>query len=187
MGTRLRPPGPTHTGSLIAREDRAHDATTDEAAVRGFPLQMIDAWNAGDGAAFAAPFSDTADFIAFEGTHLKGRRAIAEFHQRLFDTELAGTRLEGNVKFVRFLKPDVAVMHARAGTYLAGRAKTTPSRESMQIFVALKQGSEWRVESLLNARKLTLEQQVFGDEFESLSTVDQGYVAEQVRQLRGAS
>ena len=37
---------------------------------------MIDAWNAGNGAAFAAPFSDTADFIAFEGTHLKGRWAL---------------------------------------------------------------------------------------------------------------
>jgi glyoxylase I family protein len=167
-----------------ARKDRTHDATADESAVRAFPLQMIDAWNAGDGAAFAAPFSDSADFIAFEGTHLKGRRAIAEFHQRLFDTELAGTRLEGDVKFVRFLKPDVAVMHARAGTYLAGRAKTTPSRESMQIFVAVKQDSEWRVESLLNARKLTLEQQFFADEFGSLSTVDKRAVGERLRLLR---
>jgi uncharacterized protein (TIGR02246 family) len=168
-----------------ARNDRSHhDTSADEAAVRAFPLRMIDAWNAGDGAAFAAPFSDTADFIAFEGTHLKGRRAIAEFHQRLFDTDLAGTRLEGNVKFVRFLKSDVAVMHARAGTYLAGRSKTTPSRESMQIFVAVKRGSEWRVESLLNARKLTLEQQFFADDFESLSTVDRRSVEDHVRSLR---
>jgi pyruvate/2-oxoglutarate dehydrogenase complex dihydrolipoamide dehydrogenase (E3) component len=34
---------------------------------------MIDAWNRGSGEGFAAPFSETADFITFEGTHLKGR------------------------------------------------------------------------------------------------------------------
>jgi hypothetical protein len=29
---------------------------------------MIDAWNTGNGAAFAAPFTDDADFVVFEGT-----------------------------------------------------------------------------------------------------------------------
>lgn len=166
------------------RNERGQDAAADDASVRAFPQQMIEAWNAGDGAAFAAPFSDTADFIAFEGTHLKGRRAIAAFHQERFDTELAGTRLEGEVKFVRFLQRRVAVMHARASTYLAGRAQTTPSRESMQLFVAVKRSAEWRVESLLNARQLTLEQQFFADDFESLSTVDQRTVEEHLRMLR---
>ena len=88
------------------------------------------------------------------------------------------------MKFVRFLRPDVAIVHARAGTYLAGRATTTPSRESMQIFVTIKQGAEWRVESLQNARKLTLEQQFFADDFAALSSVDQRVVKEHVRLLR---
>ncbi len=46
--------------------------TADESAIRTFHRQMIDAWNRGSGEDFAAPFSETADFIAFEGTHLKG-------------------------------------------------------------------------------------------------------------------
>ena len=37
----------------------------DEGAIRRIHQQMIDAWNAGDGAAFAAPFTDDADFVAF--------------------------------------------------------------------------------------------------------------------------
>jgi uncharacterized protein (TIGR02246 family) len=41
----------------------------DEDAIRAIHQRMIDAWNAGDAAAFAAPFTDDADFIAFEGTH----------------------------------------------------------------------------------------------------------------------
>jgi uncharacterized protein (TIGR02246 family) len=73
----------------------------DEDAIRAIHQCMIDAWNAADGAAFAAPFTEDADFVAFEGTHLTGRRAIAWFHRRVFDTIVAGTRLEGEVKFVR--------------------------------------------------------------------------------------
>jgi hypothetical protein len=48
--------------------------TADESAIRDFLHQMIDAWNRGSGEDFAAPFSRTADFSAFEGTHLKGRK-----------------------------------------------------------------------------------------------------------------
>jgi uncharacterized protein (TIGR02246 family) len=76
--------------------------TADEDAIRAIHQRMIDAWNTGDAAAFA-PFTDDADFIAFEGTHLKGRREIASFHQQIFDTVVKGTRLQGEVKFVRFL------------------------------------------------------------------------------------
>jgi uncharacterized protein (TIGR02246 family) len=41
---------------------------------------MIDAWNAGDGAAFAAPFTDGADLVVWHGTHLKERQQIASFN-----------------------------------------------------------------------------------------------------------
>ena len=34
------------------------------------------------------------------------------FHQQAFDTVVKGSRLEGEVKFVRFLSPQLAVMHS---------------------------------------------------------------------------
>jgi uncharacterized protein (TIGR02246 family) len=64
--------------STRRRQDQ--NVAADEAAIRALPQRMIDAWNAGDGTAFAASFSDTAGFVAFEGTHLDGRHAITEFH-----------------------------------------------------------------------------------------------------------
>lgn len=143
-------------------------ATADEAAIRELPMRMIAAWNAGDAEGFASPFSDTADFIAFEGTHLKGRAEIAAFHRRLFSGDLKGTRLDGGVLFVRFLNPTVAVMHAWAGTYLAGHAKPAASRDSMQLFVVVQRAGAWRAEAMLNARRLTLEQQYFADELDEL-------------------
>jgi uncharacterized protein (TIGR02246 family) len=58
----------------------------DEDAIRAIHQCMIDAWNTGDAAAFAAPFTDEADFVAFEGTHLKGaarsHRSISGYSTR---------------------------------------------------------------------------------------------------------
>jgi uncharacterized protein (TIGR02246 family) len=167
-----------------ARKLRAHGSAADEAAIRTIPRRMIEAWNRGDAAAFAAPFTDTADFIAFDGTHLVGRSEIAAFHEALFAAELKGTRLEGEAVFVRLLTSDLAVLHARAGTILAGEELAIPSRESMQLFVVTRHGGEWLAEAMLNARRLTVDQQLFADEFESLAIAEQGAVKDRVRFLR---
>jgi uncharacterized protein (TIGR02246 family) len=156
----------------------------DEDAIREFPLRMIDAWNAGDGEAFASPFSDTADFIAFEGTRLKGRAEIAAFHQEMFDTVVRGSRLDGGVEFVRLIGPRFAVMHAVATTTLPGASMPSPSRESMQIFVTVKSGNDWQVEALMNARRLTLEQQLQSDEFHALPAEAQIEAAAFISRLR---
>jgi len=120
----------------------------DEDAIRAIHQRMIDAWNAGDAAAFAAPFADEADFIAFEGTHLKGRREIAAFHQQIFDTVVKGTPLQNEVKFVRFLSVAFAVMHSVVRVTLRAQSEASPSRDSMQLTVVVKCDGEWRSESL---------------------------------------
>jgi len=50
-------------------DSQTTQTTADEDAIRAIHQRMIDAWNTGDAAAFAAAFTDDADFIAFEGTH----------------------------------------------------------------------------------------------------------------------
>ena len=140
----------------------------DEDAIRAIHQRMIDAWNAGDAAAFAAPFTDEAGFVAFEGTHLKGRREIASFHHRIFDSVVKGTRLQGEVKFVRFLSAALAVMHSEVRVTLQGQTEASPSRDSMQLTVVAKRDGEWRSEGLMNARRLTMERQIFLNDMDSL-------------------
>jgi len=156
----------------------------DEEAVRAIHRRMIDAWNADDAAGFAAPFTDEADFVAFEGTHLKGRREIASFHRQIFDTVVKGTRLEGEVKFVRFLSAAVAVMHSAVRVILQGRTEASPSRDSMQLTVVAKRDGEWRSEGLMNARRLTMERQLFLDDMDALPTEAQRQVTDLVASLK---
>ncbi len=126
--------------------------SADEAAVRGLYQELMDGWNRGSGDAFAAVFTEDGDLVAFDGTHFEGRAEIAPFHQELFDKWLKGTRLVGKVKGVRFLGPDVAVMHAVGGTVMRGKSEPSPERDSIQTLVAVRQNDEWHLAAFQNTR-----------------------------------
>ncbi|MGH7231061.1 MAG: SgcJ/EcaC family oxidoreductase [Nitrospiraceae bacterium] len=123
-----------------------------EADIRALYQQLMDGWNRSSGEAFAAPFTEDGDFIAFDGTHVKGRHVIASVHQQLFKTYLKGTRLVGQVTSVRFLREDVALVHANGGTVMAGKSAPSPERDSIQTLVAVKQDGEWRLAAFHNTR-----------------------------------
>jgi uncharacterized protein (TIGR02246 family) len=134
------------------REKAAANHSAEEAAVRALYQQLMAGWNQGSGEAFAAVFTEDGDLIGFDGTHFKGRQEIAPFHQRLFDKWLKGSRLVGEVKDVRFLSPDVALMHAVGGTVMRGKSEPVPERDSIQTLVATHQDSEWRLAAFQNTR-----------------------------------
>jgi uncharacterized protein (TIGR02246 family) len=145
-------------GNEPERSTPMHDEKTttirsaDEAAVRDLYRELMDGWNRGSGEAFAAAFTDDGDLVAFDGTHLEGRGEIAPFHQQLFDKWLKGSRLVGKVKDVRFLSPDVALMHAVGTTVMRGQSEPSPERDSIQTLVAVRQDGEWRLAGFQNTR-----------------------------------
>src|SRR5918994_4969308 len=136
------------------REKAAANHSAEEAAVRALYQQLMAGWNQGSGDAFAAVFTEDGDLIGFDGTHFKGRQEIAPFHQRLFDKWLKGSRLVGEVKDVRFLSPDVALMHAVGSTVMRGKSEASPERDSIQTLVAVREegGEEWRLAAFQNTR-----------------------------------
>jgi uncharacterized protein (TIGR02246 family) len=138
--------------TMPTREEAAANDSAEEAAVRALYQQLMDGWNQGSGDAFAAVFTEDGDLIGFDGTHFKGRQEIAPFHQQLFDKWLKGSRLVGEVKDVRFLSPDVALMHAVGGTVMRGKSEPVPERDSIQTLVATRQDGEWRLAAFQNTR-----------------------------------
>ena len=125
----------------------------EEAAVRGLCQQLIDGWNRGSGADFAAAFTEDGDLVAFDGTRFKGREEIAPFHQQLFDKWMKGTRLVGQIQDVRFLSPNVALVHAVGSTIMKGKREPSPERDSIQTLVATRQeDGDWRLAAFQNTR-----------------------------------
>jgi uncharacterized protein (TIGR02246 family) len=90
------------------------------------------AWNAGDGAAFAAPFAEDADFVDITGTHTKGRQAIDAGHRGIFASIYKGSQVRYELLSGRPLAPGLLLVHARAhldapGGPLAGKNDSTLS------------------------------------------------------------
>jgi uncharacterized protein (TIGR02246 family) len=133
---------------------RPNDADT--AAIRRLYDALMRAWNDGDAAAFAAAFHEDGDLVGFDGTHLRGRDTIREFHDQLFHTYVAGTRLVGFVRSVRFLDAGVAVMHAEGGTVMPDAREVDPERNSIQTMVATSVDGAWRLAAFQNTRVLLL-------------------------------
>ncbi len=143
----------THTQNrpTDARDETATNVA-DETAIRDLFRELLDAWGRGDGRAYGAYFTEDADYVAFDGSRTRGRPAIAESHQQLFDTWLKGTRLVGQVDGVRFLSSDVALVHATGGTLFPKQRDAKARRPSIQTLVAVKQHGEWRFAAFHNTR-----------------------------------
>ena len=147
MNTKVRNNQPT---TMVHTEFSTHHA--DDTAVRALYQKLMDGWNKGSGEAFASVFTEDGDLVAFDGTHFHGRTEIVPFHQELFDKWLKGSRLVGQVKDVRFLSPQVALMHAVGGTVMRGKSHPDPARDSIQTLVAVQESGEWRLAAFQNTR-----------------------------------
>jgi uncharacterized protein (TIGR02246 family) len=132
--------------------DEAVATPTDADDVPALYARLMDGWNRGSGQAFAAPFAERCDFVAFDGTYFDRRDELVRFHEPLFESHLKGTRLVGEVTKLRFLGPDVAVMHASGGTVLRGATRPAPERSSIQTMVAARESGTWRLVAFQNTR-----------------------------------
>lgn len=131
---------------------QGQSAATDEQALQILFQQLIAAWGAGDADAYGALFSDDADYIAFDGLNQRGRAAIVAGHQPLFTRWLKGSRLTGQIDSLRFLAPDVVLIHASGSILDAGRTTPAPERSSSQTLVAKKSDGIWRFVAFHNTR-----------------------------------
>lgn len=107
------------------------------------------AWNAADGAAFARPFAEDADFVNIRGEHMRTRAVIAQGHQGIFDSIYKGSRVRYEVAQVRALAPEVLLAHVKA----ALTAPTGPlAGEHPALFsmVLARVQGEWRIAAFHN-------------------------------------
>jgi uncharacterized protein (TIGR02246 family) len=138
--------------SAISEEEAAANQARDAAKIRATVRRLFKSWADGDGAAYAAEFTEDADYVAFDGTHLKGQFENAELHDELFQTVLRGSRLVGEVEGVRFVSDDVAVVQLTGAVVFAWQRMATPDRMSRQTMVMVRQLGAWRIAAFHNTR-----------------------------------
>ena len=119
----------------------------DEAAIRHIVQQVQDGWNAHDGKAFAAPFASDADYVVVNGMKIKGREAIEKGHTAIFSSIYKDSHNVGTVKSIRFLRPDVAVVHVEWNLEVS---KGGEKAQAMNTMVVTKEGGKWSIAAFHN-------------------------------------
>jgi uncharacterized protein (TIGR02246 family) len=125
------------------------DLSKDEAALRANVEQMVKGWNMKSGAEFAKPFAEDADYVIINGMKIKGRTAIAEGHQGIFDTVYKNSTLDYSVEQIRFLRADVAVVHVLAALKVT-RGEATQTGNARITLVMTKNKDKWEIAAFQN-------------------------------------
>ena len=119
-------------------------SAADEQEVRALYQSILDGWNAQDAERMAAPFTDVAEIIGYDGSHYAGREAFAAGLRAIF----AGHRTPAyvaRVQAIHRLTPDTVLLRAIAGLVPPGSREVRGDLNAVQTVVAIRQGASWRV------------------------------------------
>lgn len=131
-----------------------------DAAVRALIDAQVQAWNSGDGNAWARQFTDDANFINVRGDIFHGREEIAKQHVFIFGGPFKGSHCDVTFDNVSFPAPGLAVLET---TYVVtkfaflppGLVPTEPGlfRTRMK-YIAAERGNVWHLIAAQNTAVL---------------------------------
>lgn len=141
----------------------AQSNTNDEKSIKNVIQQQENSWNKHDWEAFSNYFTNDGTLINFAGQFWKGRKDIIEHFKLLSDCCLSPTSLKFEVKNIKFLRPDIAIIYIEE-TLFADKDYDVPFRQykkgdidyKMITDVFIKTDNKWQI----TAAQLTLINQI---------------------------
>ncbi|HYP26618.1 MAG TPA: SgcJ/EcaC family oxidoreductase [Blastocatellia bacterium] len=121
----------------------------DEAAIRENVRKMEEGWNTKNGTLFAEPFAEDADGVPIGGRAFKGHDVIEKAHWELFKTVFKDSTITLQVRQLRFLRPDVALVQIHNhNKWQQGEAKG--EHNSTITLVMTREVGGWEIASFQN-------------------------------------
>jgi uncharacterized protein (TIGR02246 family) len=119
----------------------------DEQQIHGVLNGFVDAWNHHDAKAFAAVFSEDADFTNWRGTSASGRSSIEEFHAPMFATIFKNSHQTLRDIKIRFIRPEVAAVdvHWDMTGATDPQGNIRPARNGLLNFTMAKNDGKWQI------------------------------------------
>lgn len=126
------------------------DATTQ--GIQATFATLSDAWKNGDGVAFAECCTEDVDFINLLGVHVKGRRAVAELHEKIFRGPYKDSTVEFTIQSVRFVSPTASLVIAPSRIDVpSGPVKGVVLSIASILFV--RDDDRWKLVNFHNTRR----------------------------------
>lgn len=122
--------------------------SADEKKVRAVFETMQKAWSNNDVSLFDACFTEESDFVSFRGEHLKRTENDMAKHVRF-----SKTRLYINIKSIRFLNNELAVVHAEGAVLQEYETINSSCKLSYNTNILIKENGEWKITSFHNSKK----------------------------------
>lgn len=135
--------------TFVFAQEKNSKMSKDEAAIRANVEQMAKGWNMKSGTEFAKPFAEDADYVVVNGAHIKGRAANAAGHQQIFDTIYKDSRNAGTVKQIRFVRPDVAIVHVEWNLSFKVNGEEQKGH-ALSTMVMTKEKGKWSIAAFQN-------------------------------------
>jgi uncharacterized protein (TIGR02246 family) len=130
-------------------KDEKKDAGAEQ-AVRDWAKEMSAAWEKHDGKAVAALYAEDGDLTTPQGEAIAGREAIERHHADLFDGVLKDTKLALEVRRIKFVTPQVAVLDTD-GEISGGKGDDGNERAALSFrltAVLVRHGDSWLASAL---------------------------------------
>jgi uncharacterized protein (TIGR02246 family) len=127
-----------------------------ESQIRAIVAAQTVAWNAGDAAAYARDVSAEVSFTNLFGMVMYGAPAFAERHRQILATFYKGTTKHHQIRRIRFVTPDVALVdidnEVRGVKRMPAGIVVPPDgvlrTQLMEVFV--RRGDRWVIEAYHN-------------------------------------
>jgi uncharacterized protein (TIGR02246 family) len=134
----------------------------DRSAIADVVSGLERAWAVGDGGKWASYFADDADFTMWFGLYLHGCEAITDVHQEIFDTSCKSTKLRLHVRNLRFLRPDVALLHFDS-VVLRPSDEAFEQAQFVPVAIMTKDDGRWHISMFHNTKDTVDEHLDYGD------------------------
>ena len=120
----------------------------DEKKIRNLFEKMQTAWEEKDAKTFESCYTEDSDFVNFRGDHFKGKENNISKH-----VQFNNTRLYINIKSIRFLNNEMAIVHAEGKVLQEYETVTGKCKLSYTTNIMVKENGEWKITSFHNSKK----------------------------------
>ena len=136
--------------SFLQRHAIAQGSSADEQAIRQVIAAMDDAFNAHK--PDVSLFARDADFVNVNGTWLKGASDIESGRRAAFETRLKHAHTKSLDVRIRFIRPDVAIVHVTSETdgITTADGRELPAQRELNIRVFIKDDGQWLLTAFHN-------------------------------------
>lgn len=132
-------------------------ASKEETQIRSIIQEEDASWTKGDAVAYSKYFETEGTFTNIRGEFVIGHQSFQDKHDHIFKTVFKGTVLKQDVKSLKFIKPDVAIVETTA--WVSGFVSGPPPGVRLDaqgrlaarlLQVMKKDGNEWKIYSYHN-------------------------------------